>query len=408
MGHRPGMTGRRLPRWSELRPLVQFEPPRFDIASRLQQAHTIEDLRRMARRRVPRSVFDYTDGAADHEVGLRRARALFRDIEFVPSVLCDVGDVDLTTTPLGEPAAAPVAFAPTGFTRLMHHAGESAVARVAARRGIPYALSTLGTTSIEDVARAAPDARLWFQLYVWRDRSAAEELMSRARRAGYEALMLTVDVPVAGDRLRDKRNGLTIPPTLRASTLLDMSTHPRWWLNLLTTEPLSFASLRFWDATVAELLDALFDPTMTDEDLAWIRSHWDGPLVVKGIQSVADAQRVADHGVEAIVLSNHGGRQLDRAPVPLRLVPEVVDAVGDRTEVWVDTGVLHGADVVAALALGATTVLVGRSYLYGLMAGGEAGVDRAAAILTDQARRTMQLLGVRSTRELGRGHVRLP
>ena len=402
------MTGRRLPRWSELRPLIQVQPPRFDLASRLQQAHTIEDLRRMARRRVPRSVFDYTDGAADHEVGLRRARALFRDIEFVPSVLRDVGDVDLATAPLGEPASTPFAFAPTGFTRLMHHAGESAVARAAARRGIPYSLSTLGTTSIEDVARAAPDARLWFQLYVWRDRSAGEELMSRARRAGYEALMLTVDVPVAGDRLRDKRTGLTIPPTLRASTLLDMSAHPRWWLNLLTTEPLSFASLRFWDATVAELLDALFDPTMTDEDLAWIRSHWDGPLVVKGIQSVADARRVADHGVEAIVLSNHGGRQLDRAPVPLRLVPEVVDAVGDRTEVWVDTGVLHGADVVAALALGATTVLVGRAYLYGLMAGGEAGVDRAAEILTDQARRTMQLLGVRSVRELSRGQVRLP
>lgn len=402
------MTGRRFPSWQELRPLVQVQPPRFDIASRLERAHTIEDLRRMARRRVPRSVFDYTDGAADHEVSLRRARALFRDIELVPSVLRDVGDVDLATAPLGKPAAAPVAFAPTGFTRLMHHAGESAVARVAARRGIPYSLSTLGTTSIEDVARAAPGARLWFQLYVWRDRSAAEELMSRAQRAGYEALMLTVDVPVAGDRLRDKRNGLTIPPALRASTLLDMSAHPRWWLNLLTTEPLNFASLRFWDATVAELLDALFDPTMTDEDLAWIRSHWDGPLVVKGIQSVADARRVADHGVEAIVLSNHGGRQLDRAPVPLRLVPEVVEEVGDRTEVWVDTGVLHGADVVAALALGATAVLVGRAYLYGLMAGGEAGVDRAAAILTDQARRTMQLLGVRSIRELSRDHVRLP
>jgi L-lactate dehydrogenase (cytochrome) len=243
---------------------------------------------------------------------------------------------------------------------------------------------------------------------VWKDRAAGEELMMRARAAGFEALMLTVDVPVAGNRLRDVRNGFSIPPTLSARTLADIATHPAWWANLITTEPLTFASLSGWDRTIAELIDALFDPTMTMADLEWVRSCWPGPLIVKGIQSLDDARRMAEAGVEAIVLSNHGGRQLDRAPVPLSLVPEVVDAVGDRTEVWVDTGVMSGADIVAAVALGARTVLVGRAYLYGLMAGGERGVERATGILEREMRRTMQLLGVRSVGELDRRHVAIP
>jgi L-lactate dehydrogenase (cytochrome) len=289
----------------------------------------------------------------------------------------------------------------------MHHEGERAVARVAERHGIPYALSTMGTTSIEDVAVAAPAARKWFQLYVWRDRGAGEELMTRAGAAGYEALILTVDVPVAGNRLRDARNGFSIPPKLSVNTLADIATHPAWWANLLTTAPLTFASMGGWNRTIAELIDELFDPTMTMSDLAWVRSFWPGPLIVKGIQSVDDARRMTDAGVEAIVLSNHGGRQLDRAPVPLSLVPAVVDAVGDRTEVWVDTGVMSGADIVAAIALGARNVLVGRAYLYGLMAGGERGVERAVAILEREMRRTMQLLGVRAVSELDPRHVRI-
>ena len=282
---------------------------------------------------------------------------------------------------LGKPAAVPFSFAPTGFTRMMHHEGERAVVRVAERRGIPYALSTMGTTSIEDVAKAAPDARKWFQLYVWKDRSAGEDLMARAKAAGYEALQLTVDVPVAGARLRDARNGFAIPPALTVKTVLDAATHPAWWMNLLTTEPLTFASLSPWSGTVGDLLDKLFDPTMTIADLEWLRASWDGPLIIKGIQTVEDARRVTDAGADAIVLSNHGGRQLDRAPVPLRLLPDVAEAVGDRTEVWVDTGIMSGADIVAALALGADATMVGRAYLYGLMAGGERGVDRAAEIL---------------------------
>ena len=403
------MTERQLPRWSELKPLLRARPIELDPTTRrLERALSITDLRRAARHRTPRSVFDYTDGAADAEISLRRARSLFRRLELRPSVLHDVSAVDTTTTMLGRPASVPFAFAPTGFTRLMHHEGERAVVRAAQRPGIPYTLSTMGTTSIEDVAAAGPDARKWFQLYVWKDRSASEDLMARAEAAGYEALMLTVDVPVAGARLRDVRNGFSIPPALTVKTVLDAATHPAWWFNLLTTEPLTFASLSSWDGTVAELLDQLFDPSMTLADLEWLRAGWDGPLIIKGIQTVEDARRVVDAGADVVVLSNHGGRQLDRAPVPLRLLPDVVEALDGRAEVWTDTGILNGADIVAALALGADATMVGRAYLYGLMAGGERGVDRAAEILTAEVRRTMALLGVGTVTDLGPQHVRLP
>ena len=403
------MAERQMPKWSELRPLLRPRPVELDATNRrLRKALTIADLRTVARRRTPRSVFDYTDGAADGELSLRRARSLFAGIEFRPQILQDVSGIDPSIDLLGKPSSLPFGFAPTGFTRMMQHEGERAVVRVAERHGIPYALSTMGTTSIEDVAAAGPGARKWFQLYVWRDRAAGEELMARAREAGYEALMLTVDVPVAGARLRDVRNGFTIPPSLTARTVLDAAMHPAWWGNLLTTEPLVFASLQAWEGTVAELIDALFDPSMTMADLEWVRSCWDGPLIIKGIQTVEDARKVAGAGADAIVVSNHGGRQLDRAPVPLRLVPEVVDVVGNQTEVMVDTGVMSGADVVAAMALGADAVLVGRAYLYGLMAGGERGVERAVEILESEVRRTMALLGARTIAELSPRHVKLP
>jgi L-lactate dehydrogenase (cytochrome) len=398
-----------VPRWSDFAPLISLAPPDLNpTRRRLAQAVTIDDLRTIARRRSPRPVFDYTDGAASSEISLARARSAFAHLQFNPSVLRDVSQVDTSTAILGTRSEQPFAFAPTGFTRLMHHEGERAVVRVAERFGLPYALSTMGTTSIEDVAAAAPKARKWFQLYVWRDRAAAMDLIARARAAGFEALILTVDVPVAGPRLRDVRNGFTIPPKLKARTVGNAILHPSWWLNLLTTEPLTFASLSIWNSTLAEMIDALFDPTMTEKDLAWLRSAWDGPLVVKGIQTVLDARRVVDAGADAVVVSNHGGRQLDRAPVPLLLLPDVVAALEGRAEVWLDTGIMNGADIVAARALGADAVLVGRAYLYGLMAGGERGVERAAQILTTEVRRTMQLLGVRNVDELGPQHVTLP
>ena len=375
---------------------------------RLEQALTIADLRAIAKRRTPRSVFDYTDGAAESEISLRRARELFAEMELQPSILRDVSDLDLGTDILGRRSELPFAFAPTGFTRMMNHEGESAVVQVAQQIGIPYALSTMGTTSIEDVAAAAPDARKWFQLYVWKDRDAGEDLVKRSAAAGYEALMLTVDVPVAGARLRDVRNGFTIPPSLTAKTVLDASLHPAWWTNLLTTRPLTFASLSTWDGTVAELLDKLFDPTMTIDDLNWLRSIWSGPLIVKGIQTVDDARRVVDAGADAIVLSNHGGRQLDRAPTPLRILADVRKEIGTDAEIYLDTGIMSGTDIVAAIALGADACLVGRAYLYGLMAGGQRGVARSAEILTKEIRRTMALLGVSNVAELTPSHVRLP
>jgi L-lactate dehydrogenase (cytochrome) len=266
-------------------------------------------------------------------------------------------------------------------------------------------LSTLGTTSIEDVAAANPQGRHWFQLYMWRDRDQSMALVERAAQAGFDTLLVTVDVPVSGARLRDARNGMTIPPALTAKTVVDAALRPRWWIDLLTTEPLTFASFERWPGTVGELLDTMFDPTVTFDDLAWIKTQWPGKFVVKGIQTLEDARRAVELGVDGIVLSNHGGRQLDRAPVPFHLLPRVAAEFASDTEVLVDTGIMSGADIVAAVALGARCALVGRAYLYGLMAGGRAGVDRAIEILSGQLVRTMKLLGVTCLEELSPRHV---
>jgi L-lactate dehydrogenase (cytochrome) len=402
------MTARHWPRWSELQPLLGTRRVRLDPTERrLAGVASVPDLRRLASRRAPRAVFDYTDGAAGEELALRRSREAYARVELRPQVLRDVSVVDTSTTILGRAAAAPLAFAPTGFTRMMHTEGEPAVGRVAARTGIPYALSTMGTTSIERLAAEVPDGRRWFQLYLWRDREASRDFVERARQAGYEALVLTVDTPVAGPRLRDVRNGLTIPPSLSVRTFAEGVLHPGWWFDLITTEALEFASLNRFEGTVAELVSRMFDPAATLADLAWLRSSWEGPLVVKGISTVEDARAVVDAGADAVVVSNHGGRQLDRAPTPLEVLPAVVDAVGDRTEVYVDGGILSGSDIVAAVALGARAALVGRAYLYGLMAGGERGVQRAADILCDEVAGTLALLGVTRVSELSRDHVRM-
>ena len=399
-------TRRRRPRWSEVRPLVRIEPPRLGSTERrVAAAATIADLRRIGKRRTPRSVFDYVDGAAEQEISLRRAREAFARVEFRPRVLRDVSEVDATRVVVGSRSSLPLVLAPTGFTRMMHHEGERAVARAAARAGIPYTLSTMGTVSVEDVAAVAPDAERWFQLYLWRDREASLQLIRRAREAGYSALVLTVDTAVAGRRIRDVHNGLTVPPSLTLRTLADMSIHPSWWFNLLTTEPLEFASLTHSGGTVADLVDRMFDPSASLAELAWLREQWPGRIVVKGIQDPEDAQVVAELGIDGIVVSNHGGRQLDRAATPLEVLPEIVDAVSGRTEVLLDTGIMDGADIVAAVANGARGCLVGRAYLYGLMAGGEHGVDRALSILRDQVTRTMRLLGVTSLDELTPEHA---
>ncbi|MGV3732972.1 MAG: alpha-hydroxy acid oxidase [Microcella sp.] len=400
------MVKRRFPRPKELAPLMRFKTPTVNAKKRrLQSALTIADLRAIAQRRTPKAPFDYTEGAAEGELSLARARQAFSDIEFHPAILRDVSQVDTGWEVLGRRVELPFGIAPTGFTRMMHTEGEVAGASAAAAAGIPFSLSTMGTTSIEDVRAAAPEGRNWFQLYMWKDRERSMQLVERAAAAGFDTLLVTVDVPVAGARLRDKRNGFSIPPALTVGTIVNAIPRPWWWWDFLTTEPLTFASLSSWDGTVAELLDFMFDPTVTYDDLRWIKEQWPGKLVVKGVQTVDDAKRLTDLGVDGITLSNHGGRQLDRAPIPFHLLPAVVREVGKDTEVHLDTGIMSGADIVASVALGARFTLIGRAYLYGLMAGGREGVDRAIEILRGEITRTMKLLGVRSLDELEPGHV---
>lgn len=397
---------RRMPRVRDLAPLIRFQRPQLNrTGRRLDTALTIEDLRRIAKRRTPKAAFDYADGAAEDELSIRRARQAFQDIEFHPAILRDVSDVRTGWDVLGGPVALPFGIAPTGFTRLMQTGGEIAGATAAARAGIPFSLSTLGTTAIEELLAAVPAGRKWFQLYMWRDRDRSTALVERAAAAGFDTLLVTVDVPVAGARWRDTRNGMSIPPALTLRTVLDALPRPRWWFDLLTTEPLSFASLDRWPGTVGDYLDSMFDPSVTFEDLVWIKDRWPGKLVVKGVQTLEDARAVVDRGVDGIVLSNHGGRQLDRAPVPFHLLPAVARELGEDTEIVLDTGIMSGADIVATIALGARFTLVGRAYLYGLMAGGEAGVDRAIDILRAGVERTMKLLGVGCLEELSPRHV---
>ncbi|MCW2607675.1 MAG: alpha-hydroxy-acid oxidizing enzyme [Frankiales bacterium] len=394
-----------MPRASEIARLV--EPSlRRSGASRLDRVRTTADFAHLARRRTPKAVFEYVEGAAERETSVARAEDAFRRVEFLPHVLRDVSVVDSSTTVLGRPVAFPLVLGPTGFTRMMHAAGEPAVARPAGRAGVPYTLSTMGTTSVERLAAEAPDGDRWFQLYLWRDRGRSRALLARARAAGFSTLVLTVDVPVAGARLRDVTNGLTMPPTLSARTLTDMVRHPRWLLDALTTEPLAFESLGSAEDLMT-IINTVFDPGVTVDDVAWLRGEWDGHIVVKGVQRLDDAKDAVAAGADALVVSNHGGRQLDRAATPLELLADVVDAVDGSAEVLIDGGVRCGADVAAAVALGARAALVARPYLYALMAGGEAGVDHLLRLLRSDYERTLQLLGVTSTDQLSRDLVRL-
>ena len=400
------MVARQFPNPKDIFEYVQFKKPSFNGRQRrLEEALTIYDLRRLAKRRTPAAAFDYTDGAAEGELSMTRARQAFEDIEFHPDILRPAEDVDTSVEILGGPSAMPFGIAPTGFTRLMQTEGEVAGAGAAGAAGIPFTLSALGTTTIDNVKAANPDGRNWFQLYVMRDREISYGLARRAAAAGFDTLQFTVDTPVAGNRMRDKRNGFAIPPQLTAKTVIDTLPRVNWWFDFLTTPKLEFASLSSTGGTVGELLNAAMDPTISFDDLAIIRELWPGKIVVKGVQNVADSKKLIDLGVDGIILSNHGGRQLDRAPVPFHLLPQVVREVGKDATVMIDTGIMNGADIVAAMALGAKFTLIGRAYLYGLMAGGRAGVDRTIAILRSEIERTMKLLGVQSVAELEPRHV---
>ena len=397
---------RQLPNPKQLRELLQFKKPELNtVKRRLDKALTIEDLRKIAKRRTPKAPFDYTDGSAEGEISYQRAKQAFKDIEFHPEILKPTPDIDTSVEILGGPSALPFGTAPTGFARMMQTEGEIAGAAAAGAAGIPFTLSTLGTVSIEEVKAVNPQGRNWFQLYLMRDRDISYGLVERAAAAGFDTLFFTVDTPIPGNRMRDTRNGFSIPPQLTVKTVLDALPRPEWWMNFLTTPQLEFASLANTGGTVANLISNAFDPTISEADLNIIRQMWPGKIVVKGIQTLKDAQRMVDAGVDGIVLSNHGGRQLDRAPVPFHLLPDVAREFGNDTTIMLDTGVTNGADVVAAHALGADFVLVGRAWLYGLMAGGRAGVDKMIEIMSAEIRRTMGLLGAASIEELRPEHV---
>lgn len=369
---------------------------------RLARCHSVADLRALARRRLPRVAFDYLDGAAEDEVTLARNREAFDRWAFVPRTLVDVGKIDLSTSVLGQRIDLPIVLAPCGLVRLLHGDGEVAAARAAHRAGTLHVLSTMGSTSIEDLARSA-EGPLWYQVYVWRDRGLLRGFLERAREHGYRGLCLTVDSPVVGHRERDLRAN-TDPPQLNARTLLDACRHPSWALDLLRGPPLGLPNVlpgvKGNLGRMGRRAALNYDPTLSWSDLEWMVREWNGPFAIKGIQSAADAARAVECGVGAVIVSNHGGRQLDHAPATLEVLPEVVEAVAGRAEVLVDSGVRRGSDVVKALALGARACLVGRAYLYGLAAGGEAGVDRALALLRAEIERVLALVGCDSPADL--------
>lgn len=402
-------TRRHAPRWRDIAPFLRARPLHVDtVTRRLSRCHSIDELEHEARRRVPGAVWDYVHGGSDGEIAMARNRAAFDRIELRPTAFGQVAAPDVSTTLLGAPAAAPIVFAPTGYCRLSHHEGERAVASAAAGAGLPFALSTYATTSIAGVAEAAPGARNWFQVYLMKDRAVTLRHLEEARAAGYEALVLTIDTTVTGWKRKDKRNGFNIPPELTPRTVAGMARHPGWVANILTTDPLRFATFPEGSQYARwGMSNALREQAIRSEDIAWLKEAWGGPVLVKGVQSVADAATCVSAGADAIVLSNHGGRQLDRAPVPLELLPEVAAAVGGRAEIYIDSGVRSGGDIIAALGLGARGVLVGRPYLYGLMVGGHRGVTAVADVLTAELRRAMSLLGAPHIGSISADHVRL-
>jgi L-lactate dehydrogenase (cytochrome) len=372
----------------------------------------IDDLRKRARRRLPRAIFDYVDGGAEDEATLRANRAGFRCYTFNPRVLVDVSERDQSTSVLGERLAAPLILAPTGFTGMLWPRGEILAARAAARKGLVYTLSTMSICSLEQVAEAAPGP-LWFQLYVWRDREVTRSLMERAKAAGYRVLVVTVDTPVLGQRERDIRNGLVVPPRITLNNLLDTARRVSWLRGLLDNPRITFGNFAGTEAagqnpvSVAEYTTRQFSPAVSWADLDWFRSVWSGPMAIKGVMSVEDARLAVEHGVEAIVVSNHGGRQCDYLPGAVEVLPEIVDAVGDRAEVILDGGVRRGSDAVKAIALGARACMIGRAFNYGLAAGGQAGAEKAIDILQKEIDRCLALIGRPRLSDLDRSALRI-
>jgi L-lactate dehydrogenase (cytochrome) len=395
---------RQLPRWKSIKPLLGWGLPKSPFRDRkLNSVVNLAELRSLAKRRVPKAVFDYVDGGANDELAYARSQEIYSRVEFKARVLRDVSVIDLKTKILDKESALPIIFAPTGYTRMMHYQGEVMVAKVCNENNLIYNLSTMGTTSSKEIGEQVPNVRRWFQLYLWRDRDQSLKFIEEAKAAGFEGLMLTVDTAVGGIKWRDIRNGLTVPPKIGLKTFFDMALKPKWWFNLLTTAPLEFATFRNFNKPLSEIAAKVFDPAVTFEDVKWLRSVWQGKLIIKGIQRVSDAQELAKIGVDAIVLSNHGGRQLDRSVVPLELLPAVRTAIGPKgssPEIYIDGAIMSGADCLAAVALGADAVLIGRAYLYGAMAAGKNGVEKVVEILKFEMETALKLMGAKNLSEL--------
>ena len=395
---------RQLPRWKNIKPLLGWSLPKFPLQDRkLKNVVNLAEMRNLAKKRVPKAVFDYVDGGANDELAYARSQEIYSRVEFKARVLRDVSKIDLTCDVIGRRSALPIIFAPTGYTRMMHYQGEVMVAKICEENNLIYNLSTMGTTSSEEIGNQVPNVRRWFQLYLWRDRDQSLKFIEEAKEAGFEGLMLTVDTAVGGIKWRDMRNGLTVPPKIGFKTFFDMALKPKWWFNLLTTAPLEFATFRNFNKPLSEIAATVFDPAVTFEDVKWLRSVWQGKLIIKGIQTIADAAELKKIGVDAIVLSNHGGRQLDRSVVPLELLPTVrseFGAKGSGPQIYIDGAIMSGADVLAAVALGADAVLIGRAYLYGAMAAGQSGVEKVVAMFRFEMETAMKLMGAKNLTEL--------
>jgi isopentenyl diphosphate isomerase/L-lactate dehydrogenase-like FMN-dependent dehydrogenase len=377
-------------------------------------ALNIDELREKARRKLPTAVFDYIDGAAEDEVTLRRNREAFGRYALVPRVGIDVSSVKLSTTVLGQEIAAPLVLAPTGLCGMATSRGEIHTARAAAEARIPCTVSCLSSVTLEEVAGEAPGEH-WFQLYVWKDRAITQALVARAAASGYRVLVVTLDVPVLGQRERDARNGATIPPRLSLRNAIDTLRCPRWLWAIWRGPRVTFANVAPAGPSsgpgpfaLAPYVNTLFDPTVTWRDLEWMRRLWKGPIAVKGVMSAEDARLAVENGAEAVIVSNHGGRQLDGAAGALEVLPEVAQAVGGRAEIILDGGIRRGTDMAKALALGARACMIGRPYLYGLAAARQAGVADAIRILVTELHRAMALMGCKRIADLGPGCVRPP
>ena len=402
---------RQFPRWKNIKPLLGWSLPKDPFADRkLKKVVNLAEMRLLSKKRVPKAVFDYVDGGANDELAFIRSQEVYSRVEFKARVLRDVSKIDLTANIMGQKSALPIIFAPTGYTRMMHYQGEIMVAKVCEENNLVYNLSTMGTTSSKEIGEQVPNVRRWFQLYLWRDRSQSLKFIEEAQAAGFEGLMLTVDTAVGGIKWRDMRNGLTVPPKIGLKTFFDMALKPKWWANLLTTAPLEFATFRNFNKPLSEIAAKVFDPAVTFEDVKWLRSVWKGKLIIKGIQTVSDAVELTKIGVDAIVLSNHGGRQLDRSVVPLELLPQVRSAIGPKgngPQIFIDGAIMSGADVLAAIALGADAVLIGRAYLYGAMAAGKKGVEKVVEMLRFEMETAMKLLGAKDLSELNPDFVNI-